>query len=205
MVVISLTFSICSCTFKTSREEKLEQENAALIKEIAQLRSDNDALKETLAYERSRLAVHKFKCPVPMQYAHLISSGQGFRNDVKINSGGVAQGSYHNGIDIPLPYKTPIYASKDGYVIICYPGRFNGAPGYFRGHKIYGACLLIQHYDNTQSFYAHLSRTDVKDGDFVKQGDQIALSGGTGQAAGQSSGNHLHFATYMNIADLMEN
>lgn len=46
------------------------------------------------------------------------------------------------------------------------------------------------------AFYAHLSRIDVKQGDRVKAGQQLGLSGDTGNAKGMNTmakGSHLHF------------
>ena len=54
----------------------------------------------------------------------------------------------------------------------------------------FGGVLVVIEYDDVYAIYAHLSRTDLNPGDWVRQGDLIGLSGNTG---GASSGAHLHF------------
>lgn len=86
-------------------------------------------------------------------------------------------GSPHNGIDIATPTGTPVYASKDGTVI--------------KRRELtnsYGKFLIIQHGDS-QVVYAHNSELKVNEGDTVKQGQLIALSGNSGN----STGDHLHW------------
>ena len=54
----------------------------------------------------------------------------------------------------------------------------------------FGGVLVVIEYDDVYAIYAHLSRTDLNAGDWVRAGDLIGLSGNTG---GASSGAHLHF------------
>ena len=61
----------------------------------------------------------------------------------------------------------------------------------------YGNYVLIRHNNSTETVYAHLSKFIVKQGDYVKCGQPIALSGNTGR----STGPHLHFEIrYMGYA-----
>jgi murein DD-endopeptidase MepM/ murein hydrolase activator NlpD len=85
---------------------------------------------------------------------------------------------FHDGIDIAAPTGTKIYASKGGKVK-------------YSANKIsgYGKMVVIKHNDTYSSVYAHNSRNLVKKGDYVKQGQVIALMGSTGH----STGPHLHF------------
>lgn len=84
----------------------------------------------------------------------------------------------HKGIDIAAPDGTPIYAAKDGTVIVA--GSISG----------YGNCVYIAHADGYQTRYGHMLKPpSVKVGQKVKAGDNIGLVGSTGQ----STGNHLHF------------
>ncbi|MEU9581415.1 M23 family metallopeptidase, partial [Streptomyces chilikensis] len=53
----------------------------------------------------------------------------------------------------------------------------------------YGNAVVIKHDNGTYSQYAHLSKVQVGVGEKVNTGEQIALSGNTGN----SSGPHLHF------------
>lgn len=84
---------------------------------------------------------------------------------------------FHNGVDIATRTGTPIKVVRDGLV-------------FFAGWKDgYGNTLIIQHDDGYTTFYAHCSKLFVKQGQWVKQGDQIALVGSTGR----STGSHLHY------------
>jgi murein DD-endopeptidase MepM/ murein hydrolase activator NlpD len=53
-----------------------------------------------------------------------------------------------------------------------------------------GNCAVIDHGQGLLTLYLHLSKFLIKEGDDVKKGQQIALSGGTGRATGP----HLHLA-----------
>lgn len=85
----------------------------------------------------------------------------------------------HKGLDIADPRgPVPIFAAGDGKVInVGYEP--NG----------YGIFAMIRHKYGFASLYAHMRRTFVKKGQFVKQGDRIGLVGATGLVTGP----HLHF------------
>ena len=55
-----------------------------------------------------------------------------------------------------------------------------------------GTYVTIRHSDGTSSLYAHLSSTNVSDGQRVDAGDAIGRVGQTGRAFGP----HLHFEIY---------
>ncbi|ONI40276.1 hypothetical protein AN396_06395, partial [Candidatus Epulonipiscium fishelsonii] len=84
---------------------------------------------------------------------------------------------FHQGIDIPATYGTPVIATADGIVIIA--GWVNG----------FGYTVMVDHGDGLTSLYGHNSTLDVRVGDKVEAGDRIAGIGSTGY----STGNHLHF------------
>lgn len=83
----------------------------------------------------------------------------------------------HNGIDIPGPVGTPIYATADGIV-----GRAQRLGGY-------GLYVEIEHGLALQTRYGHLSQILVQPGQRVRRGDMIGLMGSTGR----STGSHLHY------------
>lgn len=83
----------------------------------------------------------------------------------------------HNGIDLAAPYGTPVYASAGGKVVLA---------GWYGE---YGRCVILEHPDGARTLYAHNSRLTVLPGQHVRQGEQIAEVGSTGN----STGNHLHF------------
>ena len=89
----------------------------------------------------------------------------------------------HNGLDLGVPLRTPVRASRDG--IVKFAG--NGAALYYVG-AIAGNYVLLDHGDMWTG-YAHSNSLNVKIGQKVKQGDVIAYAGKTGDA----SGVHVHF------------
>ena len=84
----------------------------------------------------------------------------------------------HRALDFAAPKGTPVYAAKSGTV------RF---AGYNKGG--YGNLIIIDHAEGYSTYYAHLSKILVSEGDHVKAGEKIGLVGSTGR----STGPHLHF------------
>jgi murein DD-endopeptidase MepM/ murein hydrolase activator NlpD len=82
----------------------------------------------------------------------------------------------HLGLDFRVPSGTPVAAMNAGTVLLA---RFL----YFEGN-----CVVIDHGQGLLTLYFHLSEFKVKEGDAVKGGQEIGLSGGTGRATGP----HLH-------------
>lgn len=88
----------------------------------------------------------------------------------------------HQGIDIPGPIGTPIYATADGIV-----SRAEWAGGY-------GNLVEIDHGNGLTTRYAHLNAFDVKADQIVPPGAIIGRLGSTGR----STGPHLHYETRLN-------
>lgn len=88
----------------------------------------------------------------------------------------------HRGLDIGIPYGTPIYASESGQVISA------------EYHWSWGNNVLIWHNDTYSTRYAHCSSLAVSAGEYVQKGQVIGYAGSTGN----STGNHLHFEVYQN-------
>jgi murein DD-endopeptidase MepM/ murein hydrolase activator NlpD len=84
----------------------------------------------------------------------------------------------HYGLDFRVPTGSPVAAMNQGTVLLA---RFL----YFEGN-----CVVIDHGQGLLTLYFHLSEFKVKEGDSVKRGQEIGLSGGTGRATGP----HLHVA-----------
>ena len=84
----------------------------------------------------------------------------------------------HYGVDIVLKEQTPIKAVADGIVLL-------SEWTIDSGHTV-----IVYHKDQLTSVYKHNYLSKVKTGDYVKQGQVVALSGNTGEL---TSGPHLHF------------
>jgi murein DD-endopeptidase MepM/ murein hydrolase activator NlpD len=84
----------------------------------------------------------------------------------------------HMGADLKAANGTSVQAVNDGKVVFEKEGMVD-----------YGNIMIIDHGLGVYSLYLHLSQFNAKVGDFVKQGDVIALSGATGYVTGP----HLHF------------
>ena len=84
----------------------------------------------------------------------------------------------HLGYDLAVTQHVGVQASNDGKVVYAAP------------LGIYGNCIVVDHGYGLQTIYGHLSRIDVHEGDVVKQGQVMGLSGQTGMAGGD----HIHFA-----------
>jgi len=88
----------------------------------------------------------------------------------------------HSGQDFAVPSGTQVVAAHGGTVVKAGGNGAGDGPAY-------GNAIVIKHGNGTYSQYAHLSRIEVKIGQVVKTGQEIAKSGNTGN----SSGPHLHF------------
>ncbi|MCT7375340.1 peptidoglycan DD-metalloendopeptidase family protein [Chelativorans salis] len=87
-------------------------------------------------------------------------------------------GGSSDGIDIAVPEGTSVRAAENGVVI--YSGD---------GLKGFGNTVLVRHEDGLVTVYGHASDLKVKRGDNVKRGQEIALSG----MSGQTDSPKLHF------------
>ena len=84
----------------------------------------------------------------------------------------------HQGVDLPLKTGDPVYATFCGRVRIS---------EYNKGG--YGNLVIIRHENGLETWYAHLTRCNVAQDDYVTAGTVIGFCGNTGR----SRGAHLHF------------
>ncbi len=84
----------------------------------------------------------------------------------------------HTGMDFACPPGNPIYATGDGVVVLA---KYD--------HSGYGRHVEIDHGFGYVTRYAHMSRLDVEEGQVVRRGDCIGLSGRSGRITGP----HLHY------------
>lgn len=83
----------------------------------------------------------------------------------------------HYGTDFRAPLKTPIHAPITGRAVVA---RFLFYTGY---------TVILDHGYGLFTIYGHMSKLKVKEGNMVKKGQVVGLSGATGR----SSGPHLHW------------
>lgn len=114
---------------------------------------------------------HRSFLTSPMEFSR-ITSGFAMRLHPILNSW-----RQHNGTDYGAPQGTPVRAVADG--VVEFAGWQNG----------YGNVIQLQHGNDRETVYAHLSRIDVRRGQHVDQGTHLGAVGSTGWATGP----HLHF------------
>jgi len=110
-----------------------------------------------------------FLAPVKAETSDNFGTRRTFNGEVR---------SLHQGLDYAVPEGTPVSALNRGTVMLA-------RSLYFEGN-----CVVLDHGQGLLTLYLHLSQIDVKEGDVVKGGQKIGLSGGTGRATGP----HLHIA-----------
>ncbi len=88
----------------------------------------------------------------------------------------------HEGIDLVADVGTHVHATGDG--VVSYVGQRGG----------YGNVVEIDHGFGFSTVYGHLEKALVREGQKVKRGQVIALSGDTGL----STGPHLHYEVIKN-------
>lgn len=151
-----------------------EAKNAAELAEIAQREQDLAALSEQIKEkqkQQQQAYSGKFIWPLPLSFPGWISRGF------------TASNPRHTGMDIHVGGwanngKIPALASAAGTVTRV--GKYSD----------WGNLVVINHGGGYETYYAHLydGSTKVKVGDYVQQGQEIALIGSTGH----STGPHLH-------------
>jgi murein DD-endopeptidase MepM/ murein hydrolase activator NlpD len=102
-----------------------------------------------------------------------INSHYGYRS----NPFGNGRAEFHSGIDFKGKRGDAVKSTADGKVI--YAGWLQG----------YGYCIRIEHKNQIETLYGHLSKIDVKVNQLVTTGDIIGKVGSTGH----STGPHLHY------------
>jgi murein DD-endopeptidase MepM/ murein hydrolase activator NlpD len=101
--------------------------------------------------------------------------------------------SIHRGLDYRAKMGSPVHAVNSGEVVLA------------RELFYEGNCVVIDHGQQFLTLYMHLSKIDVAEGQKVKKGQPIGLSGATGRATGP----HLHLAArwegaYLDPASLLQ-
>jgi murein DD-endopeptidase MepM/ murein hydrolase activator NlpD len=87
------------------------------------------------------------------------------------------EGAMHTGVDISAPTGTPVCTTADG--IVTFAAWSSG----------YGQLIVVDHGGGYETYYAHLSRFTVVEGQDVRRGEQIGAVGSTGRVTAP----HLHY------------
>jgi len=140
--------------------------------EISLQTQDKVELYKFLETQKSILACTPSVWPV----RGWVSSGFAYRISPFTN-----EKEFHSGLDISTRMSAPIIAPADG--VVSSVGQDYG----------YGNILYIKHGNGLNTKYAHLSKSLVKKGQYVKRGQKIALVGNSGRTTGP----HLHYEVHL--------
>ncbi|SDI27643.1 M23 family metallopeptidase [Aliiruegeria lutimaris] len=131
----------------------------------------NDLLKGLDQMNLYRIAAEKAPFAMPLRDSFRFTSPYGPR-----------WGRMHNGTDFASGHGTPIYSTADGVVI---------KAGW---HSGFGRMVKIRHEFGIETWYGHMSRLRVSEGQRVSKGQRIGDMGNTGR----STGTHLHYEVHVN-------
>ena len=159
-------------------EEQLTKETVLARVDISELdfkTNKEDSLLRSLVQKEDRFNTIESASPKVEYVLYSPISGQ--------ISSGFDIGDKHYGVDVPAVTNTPVKAISDGRVV-------------FSEWTIdTGFVIIIEHSFNLISVYKHNSSGLISQGDYVKSGQAIALSGNTGEL---TTGPHLHFELWSN-------
>ncbi|MEU6933179.1 M23 family metallopeptidase [Streptomyces sp. NPDC046385] len=159
---------------QAAAQEKEAVETAARVKAAAEAKRKAEArakelraAKERAAREAERKRLSSFQLPVAGSYV-----STGYKTGGSLWSSG-----HHSGIDFHAAYGSQVVSVGSGTVV---EAGWGGA---------YGNNIVIRMNDGTYTQYGHLSSIGVSVGQTVTPGEQIGISG----SSGNSTGPHLHF------------
>ena len=130
--------------------------------------------------ERKDLAARKAKDLVAKRLRQAQSWELPLRDVVHTSDFGWRWGRLHAGEDFAAPIGTKLVSMSSGTVI--FAGEQSG----------YGTLVKIRYWDNTVTYYAHMSSTSVSEGQVVEPGEVVGRSGNSGH----STGPHLHLEVH---------
>lgn len=171
---------------RKEEEERIRREEEAKRKaaEEARKQAENNPPKSTNGYDADAInhvtltdETNIYKMTWPLPGDHRTYSKFGPR---KAPMAGAS--TYHKGWDIGGEYGAPIVSVLAGKVIAV---SYNSSAGNF---------VKVEHQSGFVSVYCHCSKTLVNEGQYVQQGQKIALVGSTGV----STSPHLHFGITIN-------
>ena len=134
-------------------------------------KSDNPTLNKILS---NFTAQPYFTAPFSSPLSKMEKAGFSFGKFINIANNKIQ----HLGVDLRAPERTQIYAVNDGKVVLT------------ANLSNYGKTVVVDHGLNIFSLYLHLDEFKVSDGEIIRRGQLIGLSGDTGYVTAP----HLHFS-----------
>ena len=188
---IKLTYRLRNKKKEEALSLPVAMQKKDFVSETVHLDAKNTAIRTNTADEKRQAQIKRLNDILgTVNYSAVYHSGQfglpvtqtrrtSFFADRRVYaySNGKSATSLHYGIDFGVPEGTPVFSCGDGKVVLA------------ENRISTGYSVVIEHLPGMYSLYYHLSSYSVKEGDTVKRGEQIGLSGATGLATGP----HLHW------------
>ena len=178
---ITLPFSIQKKQFVSERIV-LDARNTGIRKDVSpERRAQSEKLNKILetVIPQDVYTLKPFTIPVDSKR---ITSGFGDRRVFEYTDKKTST-SLHYGIDYGVPTGTPVHSCAEGKVVLA------------ENRISTGWSVVIEHLPGLYSLYYHLDSLGVHEGQYVKQGERLGLSGATGLATGP----HLHWEIRLNM------
>ena len=161
-----LTAGAVADQIRDPRSQAIEDNALAIAREDAGAAAARSAERKNLAARalaaRRVTQAHGWQLPI--------------KNYVRTSGFGWRWGRLHAGEDFAVPVGTNLVSMSTGTVT--FAGDQSG----------YGTLVKIGYWDGTVSYFAHMSRISVTEGEVVEPGEVVGLSGNSGH----STGPHLH-------------
>jgi len=178
---ITLPFSIQKKQFVSERIV-LDARNTGIRKDVSpERRAQSEKLNKILetVTPQDVYTLKPFTIPVDSKR---ITSGFGDRRVFEYTDKKTST-SMHYGIDYGVPTGTPVHSCAEGKVVLA------------ENRISTGWSVVIEHLPGLYSLYYHMDSLNVQEGQYVKQGEKLGLSGATGLATGP----HLHWEVRLNM------
>ncbi|WP_241264041.1 M23 family metallopeptidase [Bowmanella dokdonensis] len=157
---------LSSREYSVQRVEGVEQKYVSPPDEVlTRIRNDNQQIAAARATDSDRLDfLQSFIWPAEGPVSGVYGSQRVFNGVPK---------RPHFGLDVAGPVGTPVVAPADGIVTLYQPDMYYS-----------GGTLIIDHGHGVSSTFIHLSKSFVREGEEVRQGEKIAEMGNTGRVTG---------------------
>lgn len=178
---ITLPFSIQKKQFVSERIV-LDARNTGIRKDVSpERRAQSEKLNKILetVIPQDVYTLKPFTIPVDSKR---ITSGFGDRRVFEYTDKKTST-SLHYGIDYGVPTGTPVHSCAEGKVVLA------------ENRISTGWSVVVEHLPGLYSLYYHMDSLNVQEGQYVKQGEKLGLSGATGLATGP----HLHWEVRLNM------